>query len=417
MSAWWLAELVLESLRALQRHKLRSTLTLLGVIFGVAAVIAMMAVGEGAQRTVLREISGLGLRNIILQSIRPPESATASGQAQTGQRPILRYGLTFQDVDRLAPLFPDGALTVAHPVRATSYFRAQALNAEVLGVPAGYFELFGTRLLAGRLLSDMDDANAHRAAVVSEALARDLAAPGGPVGQTIRIGRLGFDVVGVARVPGPGAEGRIFIPYRTARLLYGTLHIRMETGRQEATRNAIGQIVIHLPDETAIPEAARVAERILKEGHAMPDYQVTVPLDLLLAKQKTQRVLNLVLVVIAAISLLVGGIGIMNIMLATVTERIPEIGVRRALGATRRDILWQFTAEAVVLSTVGGLLGCLLGGAMVPGLARWIGWAGVFTPGAVLLALLVSWLVGVVFGLAPAIRAARLDPVACLRHE
>ena len=142
-----------------------------------------------------------------------------------------------------------------------------------------------------------------------------------------------------------------------------------------------------------------------------------VPLDLLQSKQRTQRVLNMVLIAIAAISLLVGGIGIMNIMLAVVTERIPEIGVRRAIGASQHDIMWQFLAETVVLSSAGGLIGVLLGAAMVPVASQFTGWPGVFTPGAVIVALVVSWLVGVVFGLAPAVQAARLKPVECLRYE
>lgn len=416
MKTWAFFELIAESMRALLRHKLRSTLTLLGVIFGVAAVIAMMAVGEGAQRTVLREISGLGLRNIILQSQRPPESFSASSSASDQNR-ILCYGLGFYDVDCLQPLFPENALTIAHPVRATAYFHGQPLNASSLGVPPDYFYLFGTRLIAGRLLAATDNDNIQRVAVISETLAREITTPGGAIGSMIQIGQTGFEIVGVARVPGPGGDERIFIPYRTARFLYGELHAKKESGALEVTRNAIGQIVVTLPSEDAVPEAARAIRRILKQTHSMPDYQMTVPMDLLLARQKTQRILNMVLVLIAAISLLVGGIGIMNIMLATVSERIPEIGVRRALGASRNDILRQFSTEAMVLSTTGGLLGCALGMLAAPAITRLIGWAGVFTPGAVLIALAVSWLVGVVFGLAPAIRAARLDPVACLRRE
>ncbi len=417
MNIWWLFELILESLRTLCRHKLRSTLTLLGVIFGVAAVIAMMAVGEGAQRTVLQEISGLGLRNIIAESVRPSESSVSSSASKTPQRTIFQYGLTFQDLERLSALFPKSDILVTHPVHATSYFQAKAISAAVIGAPPEYFDLFGTHLIEGRLLTATDEENIHRVAIISEPVARTLAMPGGIVGQKIHIGKKGFEVVGVAGVPSPGAEGKIFIPYRTAAALFGTVNLKIEAGKQEITRNAIAQIIIRLDREEIVPEAARVANRVLKEYHTANDFQMTVPMDLLMTKQRTQHILNMVLIVIAAISLLVGGIGIMNIMLATVSERIPEIGVRRALGASRRDILWQFTTEAVVLSTLGGLLGCLLGYALAPSMAGLVGWVGVFTPGAILTALFVSWLIGVIFGLAPAIRAARLDPVACLRHE
>jgi putative ABC transport system permease protein len=191
----------------------------------------------------------------------------------------------------------------------------------------------------------------------------------------------------------------------------------MEAGSYEGSQVELGQAIIHLPDEDQVPGAAEIVRRTLSMNHRNADYALTVPLDLLASKQKTQRILNLVLMVIAGISLLVGGIGIMNIMLAIVAERIPEIGVRRAIGASQRDILLQFLVETVVLSTVGGLMGCALGFVAVPLASVWTGWTGVMTPGAVLISLAVAWLVGVVFGIAPAIRAARLDPVECLRYQ
>ena len=185
----------------------------------------------------------------------------------------------------------------------------------------------------------------------------------------------------------------------------------------EFTRSDLGQIILRVASEDQVPAAATLVRRNLEMNHPQGDFKLTVPLEILSTKQRTQRILNLVLIAIAAISLVVGGIGIMNIMLAVVTERIPEIGIRRAIGATREDILYQFLAETVTLSSIGGVLGCLCGFILVPLASKFTGWPGVITPGAVIASLAVSWLVGLVFGMAPAIRASRMDPVEALRYE
>jgi putative ABC transport system permease protein len=382
----------------------------------VSAVITMLAVGEGAQRTVLKEIEGMGLRNIILDSVQPPE---ASRQKPTDQRTrtLLRYGITRKDSERLRACFPSASLSSAHLVRQKVYRGSMRLDARVLGVTPEYFGLFESAVVSGRGLSAIDERQGHPVALLSEPVAASVRAAGGTLGQTVKIGQTYFEVVGVIRMPSRLSAGMVFIPSSTARRRFGTVSVKREAGSFEWTRNEVGQIVLRFPDERLIPESARVVERLLGENHGAADVEVTVPLDLLERKQRTQRVFNLVLIAIAAISLLVGGIGIMNIMLAVVTERIPEIGVRRAIGASRRDILLQFLAETVVLSSAGGIVGCLLGLAAAPLISRLTGWPGIITPGAVVLALAVSWLVGVVFGLAPAVQAARLNPVECLRYE
>jgi putative ABC transport system permease protein len=306
---------------------------------------------------------------------------------------------------------------MGHLVKQKVYRGSQRVDARVLGVPRDYFTLFRSQAIAGRLLSDIDDLNGRPVAVVTESVAESLIGVGGAVGKTLRIGSDYFEIVGVVRLPSRLASSGVFIPYVTARRLFGTTTLKRESGSVEYTRTEVGQVVISLPDEKVILDASRVVERLLRETHAVTDVVMTVPLDLLQSKQRTQRILNMVLIAIAAISLLVGGIGIMNIMLAVVTERIPEIGVRRALGATRRDIMFQFLAETIVLSSAGGVVGCLLGFCAVPLASQWTGWPGVFTPGAVIAALAVSWLVGVIFGLAPAVNAARLRPVECLRYQ
>jgi len=414
----WILELALDGARNLFRHKLRSLLTLLGVMFGVGAVVTMMAIGEGAQRTVLKEIEGLGLNNIILDSVPSPGSSREPPPSSSRQSsPVLyNYGLTFRDVQRIQALFPEASITVSHLVKQKVYQGSQQIDTRVLGVSPDYFNQFQSSLVKGVLPSELNNLNGHAVAVVTEPVADSLSGLGGAVGKQIRIGGKTISIIGVVRLPSRLGPVGVFMPYITAKRLYGTINAKRESGSVEFTRTEVGQVIINLSDENIISDAAQVLLRMLAETHSSSDVLVTVPLDLLLSKQRTQRVLNMVLLAIAAISLLVGGIGIMNIMLAIVTERIPEIGVRRALGASQRDIMWQFLAETVVLSTTGGLLGCLIGFSAVPVASHFTGWAGVFTPGAVLTALAVSWLVGVVFGLAPAIQAAKLRPVECLRH-
>lgn len=414
----WILELAVDGARNLFRHKLRSLLTLLGVMFGVGAVVTMMAIGEGAQRTVLKEIEGLGLNNIILDSV---PSTGASRTPQTSSSPrrgptFYNYGLTFRDVKRIQALLPDSSIMVAHLVKQKVYQGSQRIDTRVLGVSPDYFSLFQSVLVKGRLISEVNNVYGHDVAVVTEQVANSLSGLGSAVGKQIRIGHNYVRIIGVVRLPSRlGATG-VFMPYVTAKRLFGTTSAKRESGSVEFTRTEVGQVVVNLPDEKIISDAAQVLQRMISMTHSSSDVLVTVPLDLLQSKQRTQRVLNMVLLAIAAISLLVGGIGIMNIMLAVVTERIPEIGVRRAIGASQRDIMWQFLAETVVLSTTGGLIGCLIGFAAVPAASQFTGWPGVVTPGAVITALAVSWLVGVIFGLAPAAQAAKLRPVECLRH-
>jgi len=412
MNIGWLIELGREGAFNLLRHKLRSMLTLLGIVFGVAAVIAMMAIGEGAQTTVLREIEGMGLNNIIVDSIQP--AASQRQKSSDGNDDVLlNYGVTGKDVEQIGALFPDAHFSAAHLVKSKVYFRGVRQDARVLGVEADYFRLFHTELLIGNLLTGLHNHNQTRVAVITEQVAMDMPARGGPVGKTIQIGNYAFEIIGVVKMA--GIDRQIFIPYKTARFQYGLTYIAAETGGWEMSRNEIGQLVIHLSDINTIPEAGRIVKRILTENHNAPDFALKIPMELLMARQKTQRIWNAVLITIAAISLLVGGIGIMNVMLAIVMERVPEIGIRRAVGASHFDILWQFLAEAVVLSTIGGIAGCLLGILAVPLASKMTGFPGIITPSAVIISIAVSWLVGVIFGLAPASRAAHLDPVDCLR--
>lgn len=416
MNASWTLDLVREALRNLRRHKMRTMLTLLGVLIGVSAVITLLGIGEGAQRTVLRDIAGLGLRNLIIEST-PPTARERPQQSQSRGPRILSYGLVRKDALQLQALQQDARVLLNHVVKEKVFHHGRRQEAQVLGVSADYFDLVDVELLRGRTLTAIDDAEGRRVALVSEPFADSLRIRVGERDPVIQIGQHFFTVVGTARIPARAGAPLVYLPYRTALASFGTTTIKREAGSVEFSRVEVGQIMMQAAREEEVPGLAKAVRRTLQLAHPQLDYQLTVPLEILEAKQRTQRVLNLVLIAIAAISLVVGGIGIMNIMLAAVTERIPEIGVRRAVGATRRDILWQFLTETVTLSTVGGAMGCLLGFVLVPLASHWTGWNGVITPGSVIISLLVSWCVGLVFGLAPAFRAARLDPVEALRHE
>ncbi|HMP72861.1 MAG TPA: ABC transporter permease [Kiritimatiellia bacterium] len=418
MARGWLWDLVVSGMRNLLRHKLRSALTLLGVFFGVAAVITMMGIGEGAQRSVMREIAGLGLNNILVDSVQPttPQPQTTTGGRRRGPR-ILEFGLTEQDVAQIRAALPRSEVRTAQRVRSRISQGGLRIDAEALGVPPGYFDLFESELVSGRMLSDLDEMLSAPVALVPEALEGLTRPLAGGTPPHIRIGDKQLEIVGVIRTVAPGGSRTIYMPETTARQRFGISTIRREAGSFEFTRTPVSQMIVHSKDENDLGPAAAVVKRTLEANRPQGDYAVTIPFEILKAKQQTQRILNLVLLTIAGISLLVGGIGIMNIMLAIVTERIPEIGVRRALGATRRDILYQFLVETVTLSTLGGVAGCLAGVVAVPLTGRWTGWEGVVTPSSVVVSLLVSWMVGLFFGLAPAIRASRLDPVEALRHE
>jgi len=413
-----IGEFMVSGARNLLRHKLRSLLTLLGVFFGVAAVITMLGIGEGAQRTVMQEISGLGLRNIIAESVQPTKpAATASTQSTRRGLRLLTFGLTHRDARQLRSLITDSDVTETHLISSRVYLNGQRMVAKALGVTPDYFDFFYTKIVAGRPLTDVDEMTGQRVVVVSENLAHLYQPNNNLARQPIRVGQVYFDVVGVVKQSAQGGDSMIYMPYRTARLTYGNTSIKREAGSVEFTRSELGQIVLRVASEDQVPAAATLVRRNLEMNHPQGDFKLTVPLEILSTKQRTQRILNLVLIAIAAISLVVGGIGIMNIMLAVVTERIPEIGIRRAIGATREDILYQFLAETVTLSSIGGILGCLCGFILVPLASKFIGWPGVITPGAVIASLAVSWLVGLVFGMAPAIRASRMDPVEALRYE
>ena len=403
-------------------HKLRSFLTMLGVVFGVGSVVAMLSVGEGASKEALEQIRKLGSNNIILTSVKPMEDDASN----TGQAMMSMYGLTFDDYDRLRVSFP--AVRQIAPVkllRKESRLGSRAMELRIVGTTEAWFELVPREIVAGRVLRDEDESRFNAAAVLTEFGARKLLATQSTIGQIIRIGSDSFEVVGIIRSESgqagnmqiPDQEVDVYIPLRVARQYFGDVYTRQSAGTRIRDRVELHQVIVQIDEIENVESTAEAIERMLGRFHKRKDYQANIPLALLRQAEATKRTFNIVLGSIAGISLLVGGIGIMNIMLASVTERTREIGIRRAIGAKRKQIIFQFLIETVVLSTMGGLVGITLG-VLTPMLITFFsGMPTVLTPQSIVLPLVISVGVGIVFGLYPAANAARVDPIIALRHE
>ncbi len=411
--------------KSLLLHKLRSLLTTLGVLFGTSSVIAMLAIGEGASFEAQEQIKLLGSQNVILRSLKPQEDPNQGNQPSR----VVTYGLTDEDLQRIEDTFPAGSGVV--PVReiyGEVRYQDRAMDARVLATRPEHQSLTGRLLWEGRFLSAGDERGHSNVCVLGTEVARSLAPLESLLGKRIKVGADYYTVVGTLapRVrfggdrPQAGADvtGEIFIPFETARKWYGRLQVRVRAGSFDMEEVDLHEIIVAVDQPQNVPLVADAAREMLARFHGdKHDYEVVVPLELLARAEETKRIFNIVLGSIAGISLLVGGIGIMNVMLATVTERTREIGIRRALGAKKRHIVTQFLVETVCLSVGGGILGVALGLTIPLAVEYFADLVTIVTPAAPLLAFLISAGVGVLFGLYPAWRAAEMDPVEALRHE
>jgi len=403
-------------------HKLRSLLTMLGIVFGVGSVVAMLSVGEGASKEALEQIHKLGSNNIIVSSMKAVEDeATTTTHSHMGI-----YGLTYEDYARVAESF--STIKQAVPVkliRKESRLGERALELRVVGTTPTWFKLVPRPIIAGRVLLHDDEQDQAAVAVLTEFGARKILATEHTIGQSIRIGRDVFEVVGIVKSEGgeagniqiPDQQVDVYIPIEVARKYFGDITTRRTAGSSEREKVELHQIIVEVDARENVESTAAGIEAMIKRFHKKKDYDVSVPLALLKQAEDTKRRFNIVLGSIAGISLLVGGIGIMNIMLATVTERTREIGIRRAIGAKRSQIIGQFLIETSVLSTIGGLIGIGFG-VLVPSLITYFaGMPTVITPESIFLPLFISACIGIIFGLYPAMRAAKVDPIVALRHE
>jgi len=403
-------------------HKLRSFLTMLGVVFGVGSVVAMLSVGEGASKEALEQIRKLGSNNIIVSSVKSAQEE----QASTMRSMMSIYGLTYEDYARVAESF--SSIKKVAPVKLTrkeTRLRERSMELRIVGTTPGWFELVPREVLAGRVLLPCDQNKQAPVAVLTEFGARKILATEGVIGQTIRVGGCEFEIIGIVKsesgqagnIQIPDQEVDAYIAIEVARQYFGDIFAKMTSGSMEREQVELHQIIIQVAESDKVEATAAGVERMLEKFHKKKDYTISVPLTLLRQAEATKRTFNVVLGSIAGISLLVGGIGIMNIMLASVTERTREIGIRRAIGAKRRQIIYQFLIETVVLSTTGGLIGLGVG-TLIPFLITYFsGMATVVTLNGIILPLFISMAIGILFGLYPAINAAKVDPIIALRHE
>ena len=417
-------------------HKLRSLLTMLGVILGVSSVIAMLAVGEGSKQEALQRIRRLGANNVIIRSVKPSEEAdVAPPQASSGDDNssinIVEFGLKRTDLQRLKGTLPTivRAVPVALVSHEASYLQRRIPNARVLGTIPDFLKIKNLAMGRGSFFTDVDIYHTRNVAVLAAGAAKRLFNFEDPIGKNILIGPDVYRVVGVLERQSsgsatPGGVGQqdynddIYIPISCAQRRFGELQPVANSSGQSFELNELAEITLMVKDPEFVSQTASMARTLLERDHpGGKDFEIQVPLELLAQAEEEKRIWNLVLGCIAGISLLVGGIGIMNIMLASVTERTREIGIRRALGARRNDITWQFLIETVLLSSIGGSLGVVLGVAIPAIVTHYAELQTSVSIWSVVLAFGISVGIGIVFGLYPARRAAMMDPIEALRHE
>jgi putative ABC transport system permease protein len=394
----------------LAAHKLRAALTTIGMMFGVGAVIAMMSIGAGAEHRALALIDRLGTRNLVVRAkpLKPQELVEIRKKS---------LGLSQRDVDAIREAI-DGVEFVAPRVDIEPYaVRAAGATTEarVAGVGDRQREVEPVALAEGRMLDHSDEHHRTQACVIGAAVRRDLFGVGPAVGRDVEIDDAWFEVVGVL-APDPGAATIDGVAVAsTDRAIYVPLASALDRLDRDPMKSPLGEIVVRLEAHASPDDVAVGLGALLDRLHGgAKDYDLVVPAALLRHGQQTRQLFDLVMGLIAGISLLVGGIGIVNVMLASVLEQTREIGVRRALGARRRDIRFQFLVTASVLALLGGALGVGLGVGIAHGVAAYAGWPTVVTLSSIVLSLGVSTAVGIASGLYPAVRAARLDPIQAL---
>ena len=439
------------ALEAVRHNKLRAGLTSLGILFGVASVIAMLAIGKGAEQEILEQMRLLGSNNIVITPLVEQSEGEARDEP-ANQVERFSPGLSYADAQAIARIIPDVEVTSAEVVLNTSLIReGRRRSGKVVGVDTSYFRLTNLELVSGGWFTPLQVNRGRPVAVIGHGVRTRFFTTEDPIGKPLKVGETWVTVVGVLadrrvseqmtqRLGIRNANMDVYVPLETMLLRFRNRaqltqrDIEMaarpvtvtstddpespEQQQERTNRHQLDRIIVRVDNSELVPAVADVAQRMLRRRHNdVVDFEITVPELLLRQEQRTKTIFNVVLGAIASISLIVGGIGIMNLMLASVLERIREIGVRRAVGATRNDVLVQFLSEAVLISVAGGVAGILVGAALSIGIERFAGINTIVSYVSVVVAFGVSFSVGVAFGIVPAYRAARQDPVVCLRYE
>jgi len=439
------------ALVAVGHNRLRAALTSLGILFGVASVIAMLAIGNGAEREILDQLKLLGSNNVVVTPLVEQREGPVE-EADARQVKKWSPGLTYADAEAIPLSIPGVEATAAEVVVNSTITReGRSRSGKVVGVDTSYFRLTNLGLATGSWFSPRQVEDGLPVAIIGNGVRSRFFTTEGPIGRPLKVGQIWVTVVGVLadrRVSEATTQRLgirdvgmdVYLPVRTMLLRFrnrieltqrdieaaasgnstpDSADTESAEQRQERlNHNQLDRIIVRVADSRLVPGVAEVLQRMLARRHnAVVDFEITVPELLLRQEQRTKTIFNVVLGAIASISLLVGGIGIMNIMLASVLERIREIGVRRAVGATRRDVLFQFLSEAVLISLAGGIAGIVVGAGLSAGIHRFAGIQTIVTFVSIALAFGVSITVGLAFGIVPAYRAARQDPVVCLRYE
>jgi putative ABC transport system permease protein len=439
------------ALEAVFNNKFRSILTALGIIFGVAAVIAMMAIGNGARMEILEQIKLVGVNNIVILPVKETQKSQEESDEEEGKTLKKKYspGLTLKDAENILKNLPTVEKVSPEVIYATLAVRnGKKFSVDLSGVTTAFFELFNQSLEKGRLFNEWQMERGDPVCIIGPEVAAKLFPKENPIGKRLKCGSVWLEVIGIlegvkinqkAEEMGISDYNRnVFTPLKTILLRYkdrsavnqssfgGGGQIRF-SGRRVMIMDEVGasiggnqldKIVVQVTETEHLASSAEVIRKILNRRHqGVEDFEIKIPELLLKQEQKTKDIFNIVLGAIAGISLIVGGIGIMNIMLASVMERIREIGVRRATGATKNDIVLQFLAEATFISITGGFIGILLGVIMAKIITTTSGILTIVSFPSILISFGVAASVGIVFGYLPARQASEKDPVDSLRHD
>ena len=401
----------------LMLHGLRSFLTMLGMIFGVAAVVAMLSIGAGARQKVMAFIEQMGVRNLIVEARQTLEWQAHSKVRHISPGLTLRdFRIIQDDVSGIVAATPRKSMTPSILIP-----KSQQDMPQVFGVDPDYRQIAGLHVLQGRFFTQQEGQRGAPVCVLGAAARWNLFGAANPVGKYVKVNQQWFRVIGVVGPQLTAGTQVVGLPETDVNnIIYAPLNaslLRLQDTYSDV-RDEIDGIYLHMSPDANISQAAEVVRAVLSSTHhGADDYSVVVPAELLAEQKRTEQLFNAVMVAIASVSLIVGGIGIMNIMLASILERTREIGLRRAVGARQSDIVRQFVVEATMISIAGGTLGVILG-FIVSRLIAWLaGWSTIVTPGSVALGFLVSISVGLIFGIYPATKAARLDPVEAIRYE